>query len=87
MICHLKTYQERVIRNFCCDCFQEKVENDISRIQNWSTKNINRLLDMLIPIESYLESDSKKEIDINRKIILRIEGEDNGELKEQEFIS
>jgi len=75
MVCQMKTYQERITKNLCCDCFNEKVENDIQRIQNWSNKNINNLLNMLAPIKEYMYSDIKKEIDNNRKMLKRIEGE------------
>ena len=77
MICQMKTYENRITKNLCCDCFNEKVEQDINRIQNWSAKNINNLINMLAPIQQYMNSDIKKEIDNNRKMLKKIEGEND----------
>ena len=77
MICQVKEYKGKIVlKNFCCDCFKEKVEQDMERIQKWSNRTVKELADMLAPIMDYMGSDTKQKIDENRKMLNRIEGED-----------
>ena len=76
MICQIKNYKgEFKMKDYCCDCFKKEIEDDIERVQNWSRKTVNNLMNMLSPIEVYMNSETKKEIDANRKILNRVEEE------------
>jgi hypothetical protein len=78
MVCQVKEFKGEIkLKNFCCDCFKQKIEEDIKRIRKWSDKNVQELLNMLTPIEGYMESDIKKQTDEHRKMIDKIEGEEN----------
>jgi hypothetical protein len=76
MLCQVKEFKGEIrLKNFCCDCFKKKIDEDIERIERWSHKTTSELAAMLTPIQDYLESDTKKQIDANRKMLNRIEGE------------
>lgn len=62
-------------RTFCCDCFKTKIEEDVKRINNWSRKTTEELYDMLIPILEYMSSETKKQLDSNKKMLDKIESE------------
>lgn len=77
MLCQVKGFKGDIaLKNFCCDCFKKKVEEDIERIQKWYNKTTQELMGMYAPIQEYMESDTKKRIDANRKMLNRIEGND-----------
>lgn len=77
MLCQVKEFKGEIkLKNCCCDCFKKKIEDDITRIQKWERKTVQELINMLTPIEDYMESDTKKQIDSNRKMLNRIEGEE-----------
>ena len=76
MMCQIKEFKgEFKFKDYCCDCFQEKVEEDIERIQKWSRTTITNLLNMLSPIETYMNSETKKQIDESRKMLKVIESD------------
>lgn len=62
-------------KNFCCDCFKEKIDKDIENVKKWSNKTISELTSMLKPIMDYMQSDTKKYIDDSRKMLKTIEDE------------
>lgn len=75
IICQIKDYKGEIkLKNFCCDCFKRKVEDDIERIHKWSRKTVGELDNMLNPILDYMNSDIKKQIDENRMMLKKIEG-------------
>lgn len=77
MLCQVKQFKGDIkLKNFCCDCFKQKVEEDVERIQKWTNKTTQELLAMLLPIQEYMESDTKKQIDANRKMLNKIEGKE-----------
>jgi hypothetical protein len=75
IICQIKLGTEFKLKTMCCDCFKKKVENDIERINNWGRKSIEELNNMINPIMAYMNSDIKKQIDCNRMMLKKIEGE------------
>jgi hypothetical protein len=76
MLCQVKEFRGEIkLKNFCCDCFRIKINEDIDRIRKWSGKTIQDLAGMLAPIMTYMESETKKQIDENRKMLNKIEGE------------
>jgi hypothetical protein len=76
MLCQVKEFKGEIkLKTFCCDCFKQKVDEDIERIRKWSGKTIQELSTMLNPIMTYMESETKKQIDGNRKMLNKIEGE------------
>jgi len=77
MICQVKEFKGEIkLKNFCCDCFKKKIEEDIKRIRKWGDKTVQELLNMLTPINEYMDSDIKKQTDDNRKMLNKIEGEE-----------
>lgn len=77
MLCQVKGYDKEVkLKNICCDCFKKKVEDGVERVQKWSRKTVDELLGMLNPIQAYMDSETKKQIDSNRKMLKKIEGEE-----------
>lgn len=79
MQCQMKEYSGTgfVDKIFCCDCFKKKVEDDIERIRKWSGKTIQELMNMLSPIQAYMQSETKKILDNNRKMLDKIEDKDD----------
>jgi hypothetical protein len=75
MLCDLKVNNDKIQKNICCDCFKEKVEKDIQGIEKWYKKTIFELAGMLSPIQEYMNSETKKQLDMNRKMLEKIEGE------------
>jgi len=76
MICQVKDFKGEIkLKRFCCDCFKLKIGEDIKRIRKWSDRNVQDLLNMLTPINEYMDSDIKKQTDENRKMLNKIEGE------------
>lgn len=79
MLCQIKEDRrhppEFKLRNFCCNCFKGKIENDIENVKKWSAKTINELDSMMKPILDYMQSDTKKQIDDARKMLKVIENE------------
>jgi formylmethanofuran dehydrogenase subunit C len=76
MICQIKEYKGEIkLKNYCCDCFQKKIDEDIERVQKWSRNTIQELGNMIAPIQDYMISETKKQIDNNRKMLKKIEGE------------
>ena len=76
MVCQVKEFKGEIrLKNFCCDCFKQKIEEDIKRIRKWGDKTVQELLNMLTPINEYMDSDIKKQTDDNRKMLNKIEGE------------
>jgi hypothetical protein len=77
MICQVKQYGTGIkLKKFCIDCFEKKINDDIERIRKWSNKTVQELIGMIAPISDYLESETKKQIDANRKMLKKIEAED-----------
>jgi len=76
LLCQVKEFKGEIrLKNYCCDCFRKKIDEDVARIQKWSGNTIQDLMNMIKPIEDYMLSDTKKQIDANRKMLNRIEEE------------
>lgn len=78
IICQVKEIGGQYkMKNYCCNCFDKKIDDDVKRIRKWSNKTIEDLRNMKNPMEEYMGSDAKKEVDNMRKMLNKIEGEED----------
>jgi hypothetical protein len=76
MNCFIKGFEGDIKpKKYCCDCFKKKIDQDLKNIEKWSAKTRQELFNMIIPIQDYLQSETKQKMDNMRKMLTNIEKE------------